>query len=91
MQYHVLAVDYDGTLATDGRVDELTIEALHRLRESGRRILLVTGRIVDQLLQVFPQIGLCHLVVADNGAVLFDPETEERTRLVDPPPQLFVE
>ena len=91
MQYHALAVDYDGTLATDGRVDETTIEALRRLRESGRRIVLVTGRIVDQLLQVFPQLGLCDLVVADNGAVLFDPETEERRPLIDPPPRGFIE
>ncbi len=91
MQYHALAVDYDGTLATDGRVDDDTIAALRRLRESGRRVVLVTGRIVDQLLHVFPQLGLCDLVVADNGAVLYDPETEERVRLTDPPPRGFVE
>ena len=86
MLYHALAVDYDGTLATDGVVDDETIEALHRLRESGRKIVLVTGRIIEQLLHVFPQIGLCNLVVADNGAVLFDPETDEVTALADPPP-----
>ena len=54
MQYHALAADYDGTLATDGVVDEKTIEALHRLRESGRRLILVTGRIIEQLVQTFP-------------------------------------
>jgi hydroxymethylpyrimidine pyrophosphatase-like HAD family hydrolase len=91
MLYHALAVDYDGTLATDGVVDDATIDALRRLRESGRKLVLVTGRIVEQLLQVFPQIGLCNLVVADNGAVLFDPQTEEVTTLTDPPPQQFVE
>jgi hydroxymethylpyrimidine pyrophosphatase-like HAD family hydrolase len=91
MQYHALAVDYDGTLATDGRVDEDTLGALRRLRESGRRIVLVTGRIIAQLLQVFPQIGLCDIVVGDNGAVLFDPETEEVCPLADPPPREFVE
>ncbi len=91
MQYHALAVDYDGTLATDGRVDEATIAALHRLRESGRRLVLVTGRIVDQLLQVFPQLGLCNLVVADNGAVLYDPATDERVALNDRPPREFIE
>lgn len=90
MQYHALAVDYDGTLATDGRVDDETIAALHRLRESGRRLILVTGRIVDQLVDVFPQIGLCNLVVADNGALLYDPETNERTPLHDRPPAEFI-
>ncbi len=91
MLYHALAVDYDGTLATDGVVDEHTVEALHRLRESGRRLVLVTGRIIEQLLRIFPQVGLCNLVVADNGAVLYDPETDDVTTLADPPPQEFVE
>ena len=44
MHYLALASDYDGTLATDGRVDNATIAALERLRDSGRRLLLVTGR-----------------------------------------------
>jgi hydroxymethylpyrimidine pyrophosphatase-like HAD family hydrolase len=91
MLYHALAVDYDGTLATDGVVDEHTVEALRRLRESGRRVVLVTGRIIEQLLRIFPQVGLCNLVVADNGAVLYDPETDDVTKLADPPPQEFVE
>ena len=91
MLYHTLAVDYDGTLATDGVVDDATIDALRRLRESGRNLVLVTGRIVEQLLQVFPQLGLCNLVVADNGAVLFDPQTEEVTTLTDPPPREFID
>ena len=91
MQYQVLAADYDGTLATDGHVDESTLEAVRRLRASGRRFVLVTGRIIDQLLQVFPQIALCDLVVADNGAVLFNPATGERVPLAAAPPKDFVE
>src|SRR4051812_41386473 len=91
MQYHALAADYDGTLATHGVVDEKTIEALHRLRESGRRLILVTGRIIEQLLQVIPQVGLCDLVVADNGALLFDPKTGEKYPLAERPPQEFIE
>ena len=54
MQYQVLAADYDGTLATDGVVDEKTVEAIHRLRDSGRKLVLVTGRIIEQLIQTFP-------------------------------------
>jgi hydroxymethylpyrimidine pyrophosphatase-like HAD family hydrolase len=91
MHYHALAFDYDGTVAADGRVDDATIEALRRLRESGRRLILVTGRIVDQLVEVFPQIGLCDLVVADNGAVIYDPQKESRTRLAEAPPPEFIE
>jgi hypothetical protein len=32
MRYYVLATDYDGTLASDGHVDEDVLEALRRLR-----------------------------------------------------------
>ncbi len=91
MQFHALAVDYDGTLATDGVVDEKTIEALHRLRESGRRLILVTGRIIEQLLQVFPQIGLCDMIVADNGAILFDPKSGKKYPLAEPPSREFID
>src|SRR3954447_7280153 len=44
MRYLALATDYDGTLATAGRVTAPTLAALERLRQSGRRLLLVTGR-----------------------------------------------
>ena len=91
MLYHALAVDYDGTLATDGVVDDATVAALRRMRESGRRVVLVTGRVLDQLLAIFPQIGLCNLVVAENGALLYDPGTEEQTPLIDAPPPKFIE
>jgi hydroxymethylpyrimidine pyrophosphatase-like HAD family hydrolase len=43
MYFIALATDYDGTLASHGRVDEQTIAALERLKASGRRLLLVTA------------------------------------------------
>jgi hydroxymethylpyrimidine pyrophosphatase-like HAD family hydrolase len=90
MKYHALAVDYDGTLATDGQVDPATHDALHRLKESGRRLILVTGRIIGQLLEVFPQLSICDLVVADNGALLYDPRTGDQIALADPPSEEFI-
>jgi hydroxymethylpyrimidine pyrophosphatase-like HAD family hydrolase len=91
MQFHALAADYDGTLATDGVVDDHTLKALHRLRESGRRLILVTGRIIEQLVHVFPELRLCDMVVADNGAVLYDPKTHQKYPLAEPPPREFIE
>src|SRR3954471_723636 len=91
MRYLALATDYDGTLASDGAVEPRTIEALRRLRDSGRRLILVTGRIIEQLVHVFPQMELCDLVVADNGAVLYDPKNGHKQLLTDPPPRTFVE
>lgn len=89
MRYYALATDYDGTLATEGRVDEATLEALERLRNSGRRLILVTGREMNDLLQVFPQIDLFERVVAENGALLYRPATRETKRLAEPPPENF--
>jgi len=40
MRYHALACDYDGTLASHGRVDAATIAALQQLRRSGRKLIL---------------------------------------------------
>ena len=56
MRYHVLAADYDGTIAHHGQVDEATRAALCDLRRSGRRFVLVTGRELDNLLRVFPDL-----------------------------------
>ena len=44
MRYLALACDYDGTLATDGRVDGDTVEALEKVLASGRKLILVTCR-----------------------------------------------
>ncbi len=73
MRYLALATDYDGTLAKDGHVDEPTLAALERFRDSGRRLILVTGRELDELLEVFPQVDLFERVVAENGALIYRP------------------
>jgi len=91
MRYLVLAADYDGTLATDGKVDESTLSALERLRTSGRRAILLTGRQLDDLLSVCPKISVFDQVVAENGAVLYEPRTRKQTLLGEPPPPRFLQ
>jgi hydroxymethylpyrimidine pyrophosphatase-like HAD family hydrolase len=91
MRYFALACDYDGTIAHEGIVSASTIEALKRFRESGRRPILVTGRQLDELLQVFPEFEIFDRVVADNGGVLYSPATRETKILADPPPPEFLE
>jgi hydroxymethylpyrimidine pyrophosphatase-like HAD family hydrolase len=90
MRYHVVACDYDGTLASDGRVYAETIAALERLRHSGRHLLLVTGRELDDLQRVFPHCDLFERIVAENGALLYCPATREERLLGQPPPAEFV-
>jgi HAD superfamily hydrolase (TIGR01484 family) len=91
MRYLAFATDYDGTLAKEGQVDETTLKALERLRESGRKLILVTGRHLEDLLESFPQIELFDQVVVENGAVLYRPETREEKALAEPPSEAFVQ
>ncbi|RPI28433.1 MAG: HAD-IIB family hydrolase, partial [Acidobacteria bacterium] len=91
MRYHALATDYDGTLAKDGQVEESTLDALQRLRASGRRLIMVTGRELDDLARVFSHFELFEAIVGENGAVLFLPKTREERRLAESPPQEFVD
>ena len=90
MRYHALACDYDGTIAHHGHVDNETIAALGRLRASGRRLILVTGRELQDLFTVCPHIGLFDRVVAENGALVYCPATREEKLLGEPPPEPFV-
>src|SRR4051812_34800760 len=85
MRYPVLASDYDGTLAHDGDLNEATVAALDRFLHSGRRLLMVTGRELEELKTVCHVLDRFELVVAENGAVLYRPATGE-TRLLCPPP-----
>jgi hypothetical protein len=83
---HVFATDYDGTIAVDSRVPEPTARALERVRASGRKLLLVTGRMLPDLRAVCPELDrLFDAVVAENGALLYVPERREVRTLGDAP------
>src|SRR5580765_1954407 len=90
MRYLALATDYDNTLAADGRVGGATRGALERLRASGRRAILVTGRRLDDLLRICECSELFDYVVAENGALLYEPQSHDITLLAEPPPEEFV-
>lgn len=89
MRYLVLATDYDGTLARHGHVDDAVWAAVRRLRESGRRVVLVTGRELEDLQTVCPHLELFDRVVAENGALIYQPSTKEVRLLAEAPPPEF--
>ena len=91
MYISCLATDYDGTLAHDGIVEDATADALVAFRRSGRRLLLVTGRELPDLTRVFPRIDLFDRIVAENGALLFDPATKKETPLGPEPSPALVQ
>ncbi|HET6583405.1 MAG TPA: HAD-IIB family hydrolase [Nannocystaceae bacterium] len=91
MRFHALACDYDGTIAHHGGVDEATLAALERVRASGRKLLLVSGRELEDLVTVFPRLDLFDRAVLENGAVLYDPATRTLRALAEAPPPAFAE
>ncbi|PLP61152.1 hypothetical protein CYK37_02360 [Mesorhizobium loti] len=91
MDVTALATDYDETLAEEGLVSAKTLTALRKLKDSGRRLILVSGRQLADLEKVFPDLDIFDRVVAENGAVLHDPTTGQKRLLAPPPPSTFVE
>lgn len=86
MRYLALACDYDGTLATGGRADPQALQRLREVRASGRKLILVTGRELEDLRRVLPEIDLFDLVVAENGGLLYTPTSRDVRLLCDPIP-----
>lgn len=85
-----LATDYDGTLAHHGTVSPDTLQALLKFKEAGNRIIMVSGRELNDLSATFPDLGCFDLAVLENGAVLYDPATGETDTLVAPPSAEFI-
>jgi hydroxymethylpyrimidine pyrophosphatase-like HAD family hydrolase len=90
MRFQLVASDYDGTLANEGRVAKGTLKVLERVQESGRKLLLITGRELESLQSVFPELALFDLIVAENGALLYHPSTRQEKTLAKIPPPAFV-
>lgn len=91
MRYLALATDYDGVIARDGVPSGTALAAVERLRRSGRRTILVTGRRLDDLQKSCPNLSLFDYVVAENGATVYHPRTREETLLGEPPPAEFIQ
>ena len=88
-RFSLLVYDYDGTLAIGETVDRQIIEALVSISEAGKKLVLATGRELLDIRRVLPEIGLFQWVVAENGAVLFEPSTGEKRILGNTPPKSF--
>jgi hydroxymethylpyrimidine pyrophosphatase-like HAD family hydrolase len=90
VRYHVLVCDYDGTIAHHGAVDPATIEALDAVKKSGRRLVLVTGRQLDDLARVFEPLELFDRIVAENGGLLYDPASRQDKPLCKAPDEALL-
>jgi len=90
MRYTAVALDFDGTIAHDSEVPPHVVEGLRRLKDTGRKLLLETGRELPELLAIFKPIDIFDRVVAENGALLYRPATGERVELGEAPPAKLV-
>ena len=91
MRYTAVALDFDGTIAHDSVVPPHVVDGLGRLKETGRKLFLVTGRELPELLSIFKAVEVFDRVVAENGALLYTPESGKREELGEAPPVRLVE
>jgi hydroxymethylpyrimidine pyrophosphatase-like HAD family hydrolase len=91
MKLAVVAIDYDGTIAVNGAFDPDAREAIAHLRLHGIAVVLVTGRRLDELKQVGGNLGCFNAVVAENGAVLYFPESGRHTVMGHAPSPRLIE
>ena len=81
--FHAIAVDFDGTLTSHARPEPDVLAAVAEVRRRGTKVVLVTGRILAELREVFPSADdHFDLIVAENGAVLC---AAHAARLLAPP------
>jgi hydroxymethylpyrimidine pyrophosphatase-like HAD family hydrolase len=91
MRFTVLALDYDGTIARDDVLDPEVRKAIADARERDITVVIVTGRILDDLRRVAGDLRFVDAVVAENGAVVAFPDAGRSVALAPPAPQLLVD
>ena len=75
MKHQILAIDLDGTLL-DGHVLQAPHrDAVRQARDSGFKIIIATARWRQMAEAIQQEIGCSDLIIACNGAQLFDPKT----------------
>ncbi|MGA2509899.1 MAG: HAD hydrolase family protein [Candidatus Acidiferrales bacterium] len=90
MKFRALAIDYDGTIALDGVLNPDVRAAIGEARARGLVVVLVTGRILSDLLRVAGRLDFLDAIVTENGAVLSFPNGSSRL-IGQPPPADFLE
>jgi hydroxymethylpyrimidine pyrophosphatase-like HAD family hydrolase len=86
----VLALDFDGTIAIDDRLDGPALAAVQQARDAGILVVLVTGRILSDLEAFFSGTPPFDAIVAENGAVLWLPATRAAVPLHESPEPRFL-
>ena len=91
MRLFTLALDYDGTIARNDRIDAGIRESIAEARTRGITVIIVTGRILEELRRVAGDLHFVDAVVAENGGVLHFPESDYTAALAPAIPPVFLE
>lgn len=80
MKLRVIALDYDGTIATEGQLHPDVRDAIEKVRRRGLTVVLATGRILADLRELIGDLRLFDAIVAENGAVNIFPQSGRSSR-----------
>ena len=86
MKLSTIALDYDGTIARNDVLDPGVRQAIANVRAQGIVVVLVTGRILDDLRRVTGGLHFVDAVVGENGAVIEFPDSGYSKVFGEPPP-----
>ena len=86
MKLSTLALDFDGTIAQNDVLDPEVRKAIAEARAQDVVVLLVTGRILEDLGRVVGDLHCVDAVVSENGAVIYFPDSGYSRVLAEPPP-----
>ena len=84
MRFTVLALDYDGTIARDGKLHPEVRRAVGEVRATGVTVVLVTGRMLSDLRKLVGDLRFVDAIVAENGAVVAYPDSGQSFVLGEP-------
>jgi len=71
--FRAVAIDYDGTLTDGPEPRRDVLEALWEFRGTGRRAVLVTGRIMAELRQEFPEVDRAAWFTLEEARAMLNP------------------
>ena len=91
MKLSVIALDYDGTVTRNDVLDPSVRDAIAVARIQGITVLLVTGRILDDLRRVAGDLHFVDAVIAENGAIVHFPDRGGTSIIAPPAPMAFVD
>jgi hydroxymethylpyrimidine pyrophosphatase-like HAD family hydrolase len=91
MKFSALALDYDGTIATDGVFDPTVRQAVGEVRQRGIVVILVTGRRLPDLHAVGGDLTCFDAIVAENGAVVEFPASGRHMMIGHRPSPVFLD